>query len=300
MDQSLHRLSDGWSAEHGNIRTRGKVCRRRGIVVPNLTLCAFFVFSKPGAAPVAVWLSHEVIGLHKAGYGSLLGEAMFTGVKVRPCQHAASHSLTSMHKMYCHWATMSTEASDLIVVPLNMLPEEQKLGATLAEVEIEKDFIRERILNRPNRELVNDKEAMGKVQLLGSDLMINAFSCNFRINGVTNTSVTEANILNSRIYETLSVLKVADAVKERDFFVMSTVYSQEKYGECLTNLKRRLGLEGDEDLFSLSNLSMSPFPTAGNFVAELAASFEQTALKIIKEVRITQLAIGSMDLIDIL
>lgn len=38
--------------------------------------------SKPGAAPVAAWLSHEVIGLHKSGYGALLGESLFTGVKV--------------------------------------------------------------------------------------------------------------------------------------------------------------------------------------------------------------------------
>lgn len=38
--------------------------------------------SKPGAAPVAVWVSHEVIGLHKKGYGALLGEAVFSCVKV--------------------------------------------------------------------------------------------------------------------------------------------------------------------------------------------------------------------------
>ena len=38
--------------------------------------------SKPGAAPVAAYLSHEVIGLHCEGYGTLLGEATFTSVKV--------------------------------------------------------------------------------------------------------------------------------------------------------------------------------------------------------------------------
>lgn len=64
---------------------------------------------------------------------------------------------------------MSTETSDLILMPLNMLPSEQKLHATTADVEEEKTFIRERILNRPNRELVADEEAMQRVQLLGSD-----------------------------------------------------------------------------------------------------------------------------------
>ncbi|RUP48982.1 pyridoxal phosphate-dependent transferase, partial [Jimgerdemannia flammicorona] len=37
--------------------------------------------SKPGAAPAAIWLSHSVIGLHKYGYGGLLGEATFTCTK---------------------------------------------------------------------------------------------------------------------------------------------------------------------------------------------------------------------------
>ena len=78
--------------------------------------------------------------------------------------------------MYCHWATMETP--DLVVVPFNMLPSEMEPGATLADVEREKEFIRKRILNRPNEELVHDTEAMKLVQKLGSDLMINAFSCN--------------------------------------------------------------------------------------------------------------------------
>ena len=39
--------------------------------------------SKPGAAPVSAWLGHEVIGLHKGGYGFLLGESVFTSIKVR-------------------------------------------------------------------------------------------------------------------------------------------------------------------------------------------------------------------------
>lgn len=39
-------------------------------------------FSKPGAAALAVYLSHAVIGLKMSGYGSLLGTALFTGTKV--------------------------------------------------------------------------------------------------------------------------------------------------------------------------------------------------------------------------
>ena len=38
--------------------------------------------SKPGAAPLAVWLGHEVIGLHKGGFGFLLGQSIFSSTKV--------------------------------------------------------------------------------------------------------------------------------------------------------------------------------------------------------------------------
>jgi hypothetical protein len=39
--------------------------------------------SKPGAAPVAAWLGHDVIGLHKGGFGFLLGQSVFTATRVR-------------------------------------------------------------------------------------------------------------------------------------------------------------------------------------------------------------------------
>ena len=40
------------------------------------------VCSKPGAAPVAVLVSHECIGLLEGGYADLLGTAMLTATKV--------------------------------------------------------------------------------------------------------------------------------------------------------------------------------------------------------------------------
>jgi len=38
--------------------------------------------SKPGAAAVGTYLSHEVIGLNYKGYGALLGEATFSCTRV--------------------------------------------------------------------------------------------------------------------------------------------------------------------------------------------------------------------------
>lgn len=170
--------------------------------------------SKPGAAPVGAWLSHEVIGLHKAGYGALLGESLFTGVKVSCLLTGSMFQLTNhSSKFYCEWATMTDE--NLVVIPFNMLPAEMVPGATLSDVEAQKQFIRDRILKPTNSELVADTEAMELVSQLGSDLMINAFACNFKINGKINSNVAEANALNSKIYEKVSVLNVEDNIRDR-------------------------------------------------------------------------------------
>lgn len=48
--------------------------------------------SKPGAAAVSAFLSHDVIGLHSAGYGLLLGQALFSCNRVSP--HSLEVSLT--------------------------------------------------------------------------------------------------------------------------------------------------------------------------------------------------------------
>ncbi|THH28150.1 hypothetical protein EUX98_g6038 [Antrodiella citrinella] len=220
--------------------------------------------SKPGASAVAAWMSHKTIGLHKNGYGSVLGEAIFTSTK-----------------FYCHWATM--EDKDLIVVPFNMLPSETKPGATEVHVQAEKQFIRERILKPANHELLADSEAMRLLSQLGGDLMINVFACNFRINGELNSNITEANNLNAKIYERVAVLHARDKAVERDVWVMSTVLKQSYLGDALTHYKRRLSLEGDDDLFVLVNVSMSPFPTETKFISSLAEAFKQTANEVIHQ-----------------
>ena len=107
-------------------------------------------------------------------------------------------------------------------VPFNMLPAEMVPGATAADVETQKQFIRDRILTPTNADLIQDDEAMALVQQLGSDLMINAFAVNFKINGKLNTSVTEANALNAKIYEKVSVLNADDTVLDK--YVLSHGY----------------------------------------------------------------------------
>jgi hypothetical protein len=110
---------------------------------------------------------------------------------------------------------------------------------------------------------------------LGSDYAINAFAVNFRINGKVNEDVLEANDLNKRIFERLSVSDTEKDVNTVPLYLTSTQLGQKPYGNCLTTFKNRLGLKGDEDLYTLVNVVSSPFPTTDGFTRDLAWELEK-------------------------
>ncbi|EXM19045.1 hypothetical protein FOTG_12836 [Fusarium oxysporum f. sp. vasinfectum 25433] len=222
--------------------------------------------SKPGAAAVATWLTHKTLGLEVDGYGRLLGEAIFTCTK-----------------LYCHWATLTKPEDDLIVVPLIRLPIERN-GGSAEDVAKEKERIRTKILGVSNEDLFKDEETWELLETLGGDLMINAFACNFRINGKPNTDIGEANYLNQRIFKRLSYTIEDDVtpISDRPLFLTSSSFSEKAYGKCLTNFKRRLELSNNDhpahgDLSFLVNVTMSPWPTDSPFLESLVTSFRKIA-----------------------
>ena len=176
---------------------------------------------------------------------------------------------------------MSSNNTSFVVVPLNLLPSERRPDSTPEMVEEEKQKIRDRIIAKSNAELAKDNEAMTLVRALGSDLNINAFACNFRLSdGSLNTDVEEANYFNKRIVERLSVDDAADDPLEIPFFLTSTEFTHDLYGECVRRFKERLGLSTDTlSLFVLRNVVMSPFPTEGNFVQTMVAEFQKVVEK---------------------
>ena len=179
---------------------------------------------------------------------------------------------------------MSTKDTSFIVVPFNLLPSEKVKGSTPQKVEEERQKIRDHILDKSNKELVeadaqkpdNDK-AMVLLRAIGSDLNINAFALNFRYsNGTMNRDVEEANYLNRRVVERLSVDSPHDDPTSMEFFLTSTEFTQSLYGKCADTFKRRLELEVDQtDLFVLRNVIMSPFPTEGNFIGKMVDVFRK-------------------------
>ena len=179
--------------------------------------------------------------------------------------------------MYGHWATMSLDHPNLIVVPFRMLPSEVDPDASAKELDEERRFIRDTILKQTREELAKDPRACALMRQMGSDLVVNSFACNFRVDGVVNQDASEANSLNSRIYDRLSLKTMTEKLESRKVIIMSSVLSQKRYGACLSKFKERLGLRGQEDLVVLVNVSMSPFISPSNFEHVLADAFREVA-----------------------
>lgn len=191
---------------------------------------------------------------------------------------------------------MSTDSSSYVCVPLNLLPAERKAMEDLNTtpetydkvVEEEKQKIRERILNKSNQEIIDDDanrapedKAMVLLRALGSDLNINAFALNFRYSdGTLNDDVEEANYLNRRVVEALSVDSPEDDPTKIPFYLTSTEFEHELYGHCAQHFKKRLGLAQDElSLMVLRNVLMTPFPTEGNFIDKMVKIFQEVIEK---------------------
>jgi len=227
----------------------------------------------------SLWLSHEVIGLHKEGYGFLLGQSVFASPRVS----YASLTVLSLSqealckKMYGHWATMSPDHPTLHVVPFRPLPSEIDPNASAEKVDEERRFVRDVLLQRTQEELSSDPKACVLMRQVGSDLVVNTFACNFLVDGITNSDVSEANYLNARIYNRLSLKSMTEKLEDKKVIIMSSVLLQREYGACLTKFKERLGLQGPEDLYVLVNVSMSPFTSHSNFDKVLADAFREVA-----------------------
>lgn len=199
-------------------------------------------------------------------------------------------------QLSAHWAAMSTKTTSFICVPLNLLPAERKAMQDpnitpedyAQALDEEKQKIRERILKKSNQEIVDEDaaratedKAMVLLRALGSDLNINAFALNFRYSdGTINDDVEEANYLNRRVAEVLSVDSPEDDPTKIPFFLTSTEFDHEAYGVCVQHFKKRLGLVQDEvSLFVLRNVLMTPFPTEGNFIDNMVNIFQDVVEK---------------------
>lgn len=159
-------------------------------------------------------------------------------------------------------------------VPFNELPSEAIGGAN---PEDEKKIIREKILNKSDsKEFVNDPELMKLLRALGSDLNINAFALNwFYEDGRINTDVEEANYLMTRVVKRLSIEGPNDKPTKINFYLTSTEFEHELYGDCAKHFKERLQLDPSThaSLMVLRNVVMSPFSMVKGTLSKAETAF---------------------------
>ncbi len=181
-------------------------------------------------------------------------------------------------KYAAHWSVMSTNQTSFTVTPFNPIPAELKNSPDPIAIEAEKEYIRQNILYKSNAEIYANSDAMNLLNKLGSDLNINVFACNFRHrDGSLNTSIEAANMLNSRIFDRLSVTSGEEDPLKVPFYLSSTTFKHDEYGICATHMKKRMGLDTEDNsgLVVLRNTVMSPFTTLNGFIGTLADTFQK-------------------------
>ncbi|RAM52313.1 MAG: decarboxylase [Hapalosiphonaceae cyanobacterium JJU2] len=262
----------------------GALCYRNSAMRNLVTFVAPYVFhgeaeptigiygiegSKPGAAPAAVYLSHRIIRPTKDGYGRILGQALFSG-----------------DKLYARLLCMTKEEDPFIIVPLTLIPDSIP-GNTEAE---KIQFIRERVDGKTNEEIEQDEEAMAALEELGPDLNILIYAFNFKIDGKLNTSLKNANLLNKRYYENLSIDE-GDDINNYPMIVSTTDFNAESYGSYfIEHYKNRLGVTGEPDqpITVIRTVVQDPWKTEtaeGSFIDVLEGLIRQSILKVIEDIK---------------
>lgn len=190
--------------------------------------------SKPGTAVVATSFSYKIIGLHKTGYGQLLGQAHF-----------------STKMLYCMFATMANEEDPFVIFRLQSLSVDELTYA-------------KHLLGVTNEEIEKDEKVKEFLSKKGPDLNINGFVVSFKepSTGQLNTCLDKLNKLALAVGEDMNITYTTDATnsgsngstfasvrvsRKRLFLIRSTLAYL--HADLKRKLLNQLGIKEDGDLF---------------------------------------------------
>lgn len=234
--------------------------------------------SKPGAAAAAVYFSHKVIRPNTDGYGKLLGECLFNA-----------------KRLYAALVCLNIQKLPFFVEMLVPIPAVQK-GESPAAVQKQYEFIRDRIVNKTNEQLLADPEAFNLFKNLGGDQTILTYMYNFyNSDGSKNSDITKLNKLNDAVYSAFSFHPFEKNIEQTEIVVTSSSFTLEGYGhELMDNLRKRLGIVGGKDQpidFIISTI-MNPWLShavknnvAVSFIPEIISIIIKTVTKLIPSVK---------------
>lgn len=231
--------------------------------------------SKPGAAACAVYFSHQVIRPNIDGYGKILSECLF-----------------NVKQFYASLMSLNIENKSFFIVPLVPIPAEQEANPDKAKVEAQYRFIKERIANRSNDDIIKDTEAYALFKELGGDQTIITYIYNFyNDDGTVNSDITKLNALNNAIYKKFSFSPGETDYSDTEIVVTSSDFTPAIYGDDFMNrIKLRLGIiggEGESVNFIISTI-MNPFLTntvEGSFVPKLIDIITKNVEEIVTQIK---------------
>lgn len=229
--------------------------------------------SKPGAAAAAVYLSHKVIRPNVDGYGQLSGECFFNA-----------------KRLYAALVCLNITDIPFFVVPLVPIPAIQE-GRSEAEVKQQYEFIRDRIVNKTNQELLEDEEAFQLFKLLGGDQTIITYLYNYYDqDGKPNSDMAKVNELNNKIYRRFSYKPYEDNTKSTELVVTSSAFSRPVDGDVLIdNLRQRLGVDThvNAPVHFLISTIMNPWlshTVDGSFIPQIISIIIKNVTQIAAEI----------------
>jgi glutamate/tyrosine decarboxylase-like PLP-dependent enzyme len=231
--------------------------------------------SKPGAAPAGVYLAHKVIGPTESGYGTILGQCVWTSTR-----------------LYCRLVTMKGKRFKIVL--FQMLPAE-RYNQGNAAIERQKQYIRNHFVKPKNRDLrrllFEDSDANRLFGELGSDLVILAYSFNyFRKSGRLNRNPKKLAALNNEIFNICSVTKPIHNLSSKRLILTSSSFKVADYGrQFVQHYCRRLGLRMRDDVAIpfLISTTMDPWTTdtpKGDFLEEVEKALRAAVNRAIRKV----------------
>jgi glutamate/tyrosine decarboxylase-like PLP-dependent enzyme len=183
--------------------------------------------SKPGAAASAVYFSHKVIRPNIDGYGKISGECFFNA-----------------KRLYAALVCLNIQPGlNFFVVPLIPIPAIQQ-NLPPAQVQQQYEFIRDRIVNVSNQQLINDPQAFALFKELGGDQTIVTYMYNYFTTGANpNSSMKKVNALTDAIYRKFSFKPYEEKTQDTPIVVTSSAFTRSNNGDLLVDsLRKRLGV----------------------------------------------------------
>ena len=231
--------------------------------------------SKPGAAAAAVYFSHKMIRPNTNGYGKISGECYFNA-----------------KRFYAALVCLNISKLPFFVVPLVPIPAVQQ-GKSPAEIQKQYEFIRDRIVNKTNQQLLEDAEAFSLFKELGGDQTIITYVYNYYDDdGKLNEDMQKVNDFNDAIYRAFSFSEQPGKAEHvPEIVVTSSSFTRGNYGNTLMDdLRLRIGVTNgyDDPINFIISTIMNPWlsnTVKGSFIPELISVIIKNVTAIIPQIK---------------